>query len=326
MSEKKLEDRILKYEKSLEGAVSLDVAVLISFYIKSLTHEKNYSNHTLINYYSDLTAFFIFQCHHHGKQVDLEEISELTPGELRAFFARRLQGGTSQRSNARILSSLKSFYKYLNKAKGLRNTAIESFRSMRYPSSLPRPLSEEDAHIIIDTPLAENKESWLNARDQALFCLLYGCGLRLSEALGLRIAPFTEDPTILRVQGKGKKERIVPLIPEVFGKIKLYLDCHPQRINPNAFLFLGFRGDPLSPTVARRQMQRFRRMLGLPETATPHALRHSFATHLLANGGDLRMIQELLGHQSVSTTQKYLEVEKTRLLNVYAKAHPRNKK
>ncbi len=326
MSEKNLDEKITGYLTALEGTVVQGILDLISLYMKELRHEKNYSPHTVINYYSDLTSFFSFLNQYFEKSIDLNELAMLDSLTLRAFFASRLQSGASQRSNARVLSSLKGFYKFLRKEKEITNKAVESFRSMRYAASLPRPLSEEDARCVVESSPLENKEPWLNARDQALFSILYGCGLRLSEALNLKIHTVKGNPNTLRIQGKGKKERLVPLLPEVLEKISLYLNYHPQKSDPDSFLFLGARGAPLSPTIARRQMQRIRQLLGLSDTSTPHALRHSYATHLLANGGDLRLIQELLGHQSLSTTQKYLEVEKTRLLDVYAKAHPRNKK
>lgn len=326
MSEKSLDEKIAGYLTVLERAAAKDVLNLASLYMKGLRHEKNYSPHTIINYYSDLASFLGFLNGYFEKIIDFNDLSNLESRTLRAFFASRLQNGASQRSNARVLSSLKGFYKFLRKEKEITNKAVESFRSMRYKASLPRPLSEEDARCVVESSPLENKEPWLDARDQALFSILYGCGLRLSEALALKVGPFKENTNILRIQGKGKKERFVPLLPEVLEKISHYLEAHPYRSDPDAFLFLGVRREPLSPTVARRQMQRLRQLLGLSDTSTPHALRHSYATHLLANGGDLRLIQELLGHQSLSTTQKYLEVEKTHLLDVYAKAHPRNKK
>jgi integrase/recombinase XerC len=285
--------------------------------------EKSSSSHTLLNYFQDLKIFFSFLQGHLEKKIDLEDLKSITTQDFRAFLSFRLNQSVSHRSNKRTVSALKSFFRFLQKRFDIENMALASLQLSRTKASLPRPLAVEQAKELTETSLVENKEEWLNLRDQALFSLLYGCGLRLSEALNLKVIDLEGAPSLLKIKGKGKKERMVPLLPLVLDRLKNYLAHHPSFGDTDAPLFIGLRGEGLNPGVAQRQMRRLRLQLNLPESATPHSLRHSFATHLLASTGDLRAIQDLLGHNSLSTTQKYTAVELKNLTAIYKKTHPR---
>jgi len=228
----------------------------------------------------------------------------------------------SARSLARSLSAVKSFYRWLAEREGFDATAPLSTRSPKFQNKLPRPLAKDAARAMIDTVELQSSEDWVAARDVAVVTLLYGCGLRISEALGLTGAdiPF---PDTLRIKGKGGKERIVPVLPAAQAAVNHYVRLCPFQSEANQALFRGLRGGALNPRLIAKVMEQARLQLGLPATATPHAMRHSFATHLLSAGGDLRAIQELLGHASLSTTQAYTAVDTARLMEVYEKAHPR---
>ncbi len=287
-----------------------------------LAEERRASPHTVEAYSRDLATFVAFLAEHLGGAPDLEALESLRPADLRAFLARRTRDGLARSSTARALSVVRGFFRYCERNGLARASAAHAVRTPRLPRAIPKPLSVEDAAEAIDKVGALSEVPWLAARDAAILTLLYGCGLRIGEALGLkrRDAPLGET---LRVVGKGRKERLVPVLPVVRAALADYLAACPYDPGPDGPLFLGARGKALDPAIVQRQMRMLRVWLGLPETATPHALRHSFATHLLAAGGDLRAIQELLGHASLSTTQRYTEVETDQLIAVYERAHPR---
>ena len=289
-----------------------------------LAEEKRASAHTLDGYGRDLAAFLGFLQHHRGGEPRLEDLADLTPADFRAFLAQRNGDGLARSSMARAMSSLRGFFRFLDQTDRLRNPAIQAVRSPRPPRSLPKPLAAQEAMETLASAPSLQDQPWLAARDLALFTLLYGCGLRLGEALGLTVA---EAPLgdVVRITGKGQKQRMVPVLPVVRQAIADYLRLRPPATESRAPLFIGARGQSLNPGVVQRQMRRLRALLGLADTATPHALRHSFATHLLSAGGDLRTIQELLGHASLSTTQRYTDVDAGRLAATYRAAHPRAK-
>lgn len=287
-----------------------------------LSAERRASPHTVAAYGRDLAAFFTFLTPYRGGIPALPDLADLQPADFRAWLAQRTQDGLSRPSIARALSTLRGFFKFLERTGRVENAALKTLRSPRLPKQVPRPLTESDAVETLSTAAELQEEPWLAARDVALFSLLYGCGLRLGEALSLRVADRPHGDT-LRVMGKGSKERIVPVLPLVRDAIAAYLARRPDGSPDDSALFIGARGGDLNPGVVQRQMRRLRALLGLGERATPHALRHSFATHLLSNGGDLRTIQELLGHTTLATTQRYTQVDTGQLTRVYQSAHPR---
>jgi integrase/recombinase XerC len=232
--------------------------------------------------------------------------------------------GLGAKSMARALSSVRNFFRYLAKREALKNPNITEIRTPKIPKSIPRPLTTEGAGQVLENISSDQKEEWVRARDVALVTLLYGCGLRISEALSLNIIDIPRDETFV-IKGKRQKERVVPVLPIVVEAIEDYLHLCPHDLEDDDPLFVGIRGARLNPRVLQKAMENVRRALGLPESATPHALRHSFATHLLSAGGDLRTIQELLGHASLSTTQHYTDVDSEALLKVFENAHPRAK-
>lgn len=287
-----------------------------------LTNERRASAHTLDGYGRDLSAFLSFLSDHLGGAPRLADLAILRPADFRSFLAKRSTDGLGRTSMARTMSSLRSFFRYLDRNQSLHNPSIRTIRSPRPPRGLPKPLATDEALEAINTAAELQDEPWMAARDTALLTLLYGCGLRLGEALALNRSTAPRGD-VMMITGKGQKQRLVPLLPTVVEAVESYLAQCPYRGGPNAPLFVGARGKRLNPGVVQRQMRRLRVLLGLPETATPHALRHSFATHLLSGGGDLRTIQELLGHASLSTTQRYTEVDAGKLAAVYRDAHPR---
>ncbi|PKQ08927.1 MAG: recombinase XerC [Alphaproteobacteria bacterium HGW-Alphaproteobacteria-12] len=289
-----------------------------------LIGERRMSDATLINYHRDLTRFFEFLTGHLGGPATLGDLAALELRDVRAFVSHRRNDGLQSRSLARMLSSVRSFFRFLDRSKVLSNTAVMALRSPKRPQSLPKPLTVKGAATLIGESQIAGGAPWKGARDAAVMTLLYGCGLRISEALGLNrgAAPLKET---LRITGKGNKERIVPVLPVAHDAVERYLTLCPYGLSKDDPLFVGTRGKRLGQRQVREAMIRLRQRLGLPETATPHALRHSFATHLLAGGGDLRTIQELLGHASLSTTQIYTQVDAARLLDVYDKAKRRGK-
>lgn len=294
-------------------------------WLASLAGERRLSALTVDAYERDTRQFLQFLTGHCGGPPGIADIADLRPADLRAFLASRRNDGAGARTLGRGLAGVRSFLRFLER-RGLVNAAgAAAMRAPRQPKSLPKPLTAVDAQRVVaqDEQLAE--EPWIAARDAAVLTLLYGCGLRISEALGLTPDDFAGGATthMLRVTGKGGKTRLVPVLPAAARSVAAYRRLCPYHLDAERPLFRGARGGPLNPAIVQRAMQRLRGALNLPETATPHALRHSFATHLLGKGGDLRTIQELLGHASLSTTQVYTGVDTARLLEIYDSAHPR---
>ncbi|WP_037429646.1 tyrosine recombinase XerC [Sinorhizobium fredii] len=291
-------------------------------WLASLAEERRLSGKTVEAYERDTRQFLTFLTGHLAGPPRLADIRTLRSADLRGFLAQRRKAGAGARTLGRGLAGLRSFLRYLEK-NGLANAAgAGAVRSPKQPKSLPKPLTDRDALKVVtaDAQLAE--EPWIAARNAAVLTLLYGCGLRISEALALTPGDFSGAAS-LRITGKGDKTRIVPLIAAAAEAVATYRKLCPYHIGPGEPLFRGARGAKLQPAIIQREMQKLRSALGLPDSATPHALRHSFATHLLAGGGDLRTIQELLGHASLSTTQVYTGVDSARLLEIYDRAHPR---
>jgi len=303
------------------------IAEEAALWLRYLAGERRASRHTVEAYGRDLASFLGFLAQHTGERPDAAALKSLQPADLRAFMAKRRRDGLESRSLLRALAAVRNFLRFIEK-KGLARTDVfGAVRPPKRPHSLPKALTVPDARDVVDPEqrAGEAREPWVIARDAAVLALLYGAGLRISEALsiGSAAAPVgaADRVTIL---GKGGKSRTVPVISPVRSAIEAYLALCPYDLAGGP-LFVGARGGPLSPRIIQLAVQRLRGALGLPESATPHALRHSFATHLLGRGGDLRTIQELLGHASLSTTQIYTAVDKTRLLDAYRSAHPRAK-
>ena len=303
-----------------------DLADAAAAWAAHLEHERGLADLTLESYARDLAQFTAFLAHHLGHPPCLGDLKHIEPRTIRAFMAARRKVGTASRSLARQLSALRMFHRYLEREGLIESRAFLTISSPKIPHSVPKPLTVEKAlAVVADQPFADL--DWIAARDIAVLTLLYGAGLRISEALGLTVkdAP-TGDRDVLRVTGKGAKERMVPVLPVTRQAVARYMQLCPYPLDGGEPLFLGAKGGPLSPRIIQLLMEKLREVLGLPDTATPHALRHSFATHLLGSGADLRQIQELLGHASLSTTQVYTEVDRARLLQVYDMAHPRSAK
>ncbi len=293
-------------------------------WLEHLAHERRASPRTLEAYGFAAGRYIAFLEQHRGETITVDVLSKLTAGEVRAWLAHLRQGDKplSPRSLSQALSAIRTFHRFLDVRLGAPNAAIALVRGPRVVPGAPRPVSEDQARGLIAEPaLDPDREDWESARDEAVLTLLYGCGLRISEALSLKRsdAPL---PDSLRILGKGSKTRIVPVLPAVREAIDAYLADVPFVLAPGEPLFRAKRGGPLSPRHVQATVQNLRSRLGLPDSATPHALRHSFATHLLGAGADLRSIQELLGHASLSTTQRYTQVDAAALLGAYAKAHP----
>jgi integrase/recombinase XerC len=300
-----------------------DVRAALAAWLDHMTHERGLAANTVEAYERDLRQLLAWLTLSLGHPPALADIARLDARQLRAFLASRRQGKVGSRSLARSLSGLGAFFRWLEAEDEVRNSAILQVARPKVGHSIPRPLSIEKAAQVVDGGMAADLD-WIVARDMAVLLLLYGSGLRISEALGIarRDAP-TESRETLRVVGKGGKERLVPVLPVTQAAVSRYLALCPYPLAPDGPLFLGAKGGPLRARIVQLLMVGLRAALGLPDTATPHALRHSFATHLLSAGADLRQIQELLGHASLSTTQVYTEVDRERLLAVYDRAHPR---
>lgn len=299
------------------------LTILRQNWLAAIADERRLAAKTVEAYERDTRQFLTFLTAHIGGPAKLSDIAALRPADLRSFLASRRNDGAGARTLGRGLAGIRSLLRYLEK-KGLANaTGARATRSPKQPRSLPKPLAAAQAInvVSIDAQLAE--EPWIATRNAALLTLLYGSGLRISEALGLTPADLPKGVATLRINGKGGKTRIVPILPAAVEAIEAYRKLCPYHLAETEVLFRGAKGGPLNPAIIQREMQKLRSALDLPETATPHALRHSFATHLLASGGDLRSIQELLGHASLSTTQIYTAVDTTRLLDIYDRAHPR---
>ncbi len=291
-------------------------------YLDGLSNERGYAGNTVAAYERDLAGFYSFVREHVGGEVVRETLAALKASDFRSFLAKRRNEGLSNVSIGRTLSSLRGFFRYLERNNVLTNQAVHSIKRPKLPHSVPKPLAPDAAQATLSSVDADDGAPWVLARDTAVLTLLYGCGLRISEALGLRWgdAPLGK---ALRVVGKGNKERVVPVLPIVAEAVEAYRKLCPFAPAPETPLFVGVRGRALNPGVVQRRMRTLRATLGLPDSATPHALRHSFATHLLAGGADLRSIQELLGHASLSTTQRYTDVDTDHLRRIYDQAHPR---
>jgi len=293
----------------------------IALWMRELGSVKRLAPNTLDAYGRDLSQFMSFLAGHMGGPISLEALQELRGADIRAFMARRREESLGSRSLARVLSALKSFFAFLEREGVLTTEALNAVRTPKIPRSLPKALTVIEAKKTIAATDELEDRPWVAARDMAVISLCYGAGLRISEALALTKGDLESD--VLRVTGKGGKIRMVPLIAPVRQAIEQYLKLSPFKLWPEDPLFRGVRGGVLSPRLIQMRMQQLRSALGFPPSATPHALRHSFATHLLGKGGDLRAIQELLGHASLSTTQIYTAVDTEHLLESYTKAHPR---
>ncbi|MEO9574978.1 MAG: tyrosine recombinase XerC [Tateyamaria sp.] len=283
---------------------------------------KGAAQNTTVAYGRDVTEFLAFMTEHSGQTQGLGALARINTQDMRAWMARTRSGGVGPRSLARKLSAVKAFYKWLSIREGFEPTAVLSTRAPKFTKKLPRPVSEEAARDLLDIASLQSDKPWVGLRDTAVLTLLWGCGLRISEALGLsgRDAPL---PDVMRITGKGGKERIVPVIDAARRAVDAYVAACPYDLDTEGPLFRAIRGGALAPRAIQKVMAQGRMQLGLPASATPHAMRHSFATHLLNAGGDLRAIQELLGHASLSTTQAYTAVDTVRLMDVYARAHPK---
>ncbi len=276
------------------------------------------SGKTIAAYRRDVSGFLGFLTGYKGGDVGLRTLAGLNVTDMRAWMAHERGRGLSSRSLARALSAVKGFYGWLHEAEGVDNPAVATMRGPKVKPRLPRPVAAGEAREMLAR--VEHKEAWVAARDTAVLLLLYGCGMRVSEALRLERAQAPL-PEVLRIIGKGGKERLLPVLPVARDAVEAYLKACPYDLTGGP-LFVGLRGKRLGARMVQKQMEALRRQLGLPATATPHALRHSFATHLLEAGGDLRTIQALLGHASLSTTQVYTSLDQTRLMEVYEQSHP----
>ncbi|GJL96511.1 MAG: tyrosine recombinase XerC [Hyphobacterium sp.] len=305
-------------ERDLDSSVDAALRDWLDY----LAGEKRYSPKTLESYGRDVSTFLDFQAAHLGTRLTLGALASLRAVDFRAWLADRRRDGVSSRSLARFLSSVRSFYRYLEQRRGIACAAIGLVESPKIPRSLPKPVSVDAARDMISETGARDKPGWIAARDEAVLLLLYGCGLRISEALAITVAdlPLSD---VMRVTGKGQKTRLVPVLPAVRDAMARYIGLCPFDPEPGDPVFRAVRGGVLGARAIQELVVNLRSRLGLPASATPHALRHSFATHLLAGGGDLRTIQELLGHANLSTTQGYAAVEGAHLAAVHAAAHPR---
>ncbi|MBN9022251.1 MAG: tyrosine recombinase XerC [Rhizobiales bacterium] len=301
-----------------------DLLKAVERWRRHLGSERRLADKTLEAYSRDVEQFLRFLTGHLGGPPRVADMAALRVGDIRAFLAARREDGAGSRTVARGIAGVRSLIRFLERDGDVNGAAFRAIRPPRQKRTLPRPLTPEAALRVADRAESLDEEPWIAARNAAVFALLYGCGLRISEALGLdRSEAPRSAGDALRVTGKGGKQRIVPVLPVVVAAIAEYLKHCPWQPGPDGPLFVGAEGGRLNPRIVQRAMEGLRSALGLPPTATPHALRHSFATHLLANGGDLRAIQELLGHASLSTTQVYTEVDTERLMAAYNAAHPR---
>lgn len=302
--------------------LDLPLTEAVAVFLDHLSGERRLSDRTVDAYGRDLAGFGDFLALHLGRIVRLGELGLLTTSDFRAYLAGRRRDGVSARSLARSLSAIRTFFAYAQRRWSLENEALKLVEAPRTGRPKPKPVSETAARELLDAAGEGDREDWIEARDTAVLSLLYGCGLRISEALSLtgRDLPLGE---ALRVTGKGDKVRIVPVLPAVREAVTAYARACPYVVERDEPVFRGARGGVLGARAIQKRMTELRSALGLPSTATPHALRHAFATHLLAHGGDLRAIQELLGHSNLSTTQIYAEVETSRLVATFEQAHPR---
>ena len=304
------------------GAISAAQRAALAEWLTHLKALDGAAVNTVTAYAADVARYLGFLADHRGGTEGISAVLNVPQTDLRAWMAYERARGLGPRSLARALSAVKGFTGWLAEREGVDATTVLSARGPKFRRKLPRPLSIDGARDMIDMVETQAREDWIAARDAAVVTLLYGCGLRISEALGLTGAAYPL-PDVLRITGKGEKTRLVPVIPAARDAVTRYAALAPFDLTPSAPLFRGARGGALNPRLIAKAMETARLQLGLPATATPHAMRHSFATHLLSAGGDLRAIQELLGHASLSTTQAYTAVDAARLMEVYEKAHPR---
>jgi integrase/recombinase XerC len=301
---------------------SAGTLALLADWLGQLEAARGASPRTLTAYRRDVTGYLGFLARHRGEPVGPAALGRVATTDMRAWMAAERDRGLAARSLARALSAVRSFHAWLAEARGIEAPAVIATRGPRLKKRLPRPVSADAARSLIDTVELQSLQGWMAARDVAVVTLLYGCGLRISEALGLTQgdAPLGD---MLRIRGKGGRERLVPVLPVAASAVETYRRLCPFAPQASAPLFLGARGGPLNPRLVQKAVAAARHQLGLPASATPHALRHSFATHLLEAGGDLRTIQELLGHASLATTEVYTGVDQVRLMESYMAAHPR---
>ena len=305
-----------------ESTTSEKLRQIIQKWQEYLVSEKRLSVLTADSYLEDLKEFFTFLLDYSGNEADLKDLEDLKISDFRAFLAWRAEQKISKASIARGVSALKNFFRFLMREGVVENKAIMAVRSARPNKMLPHPLSAEQAQKFLKQAQKIQKDRWQGLRDVALFTLMYGAGLRIAEALSLNVKDVPLNQEAMIITGKGNKQRLIPLLPKVRESIQKYLQVHPCP-TPDAPLFVGVRGDRINPGVVQRTVRKIRYAMNLPDTVTPHALRHSFATHLLQGGGDLRSVQELLGHSSLSATQRYTEITLQDLDRVYNRAHPR---
>ena len=294
---------------------------LVDEWIKFTVSFKQLSKNTIISYEYDIVYFLTFIERHLGGPISLKALDSLTLTDFRAWLADKKRVGSSTSTLIRCISSVKGFFDWLNEKKGLSNIYIHSLHVPRKEKKLPRPIAEDSLTQLLSS-ISDEEKNWVTKRNLAVIALLYGCGLRISEALNLQrnVYPFGD---FIKVKGKGGKSRIIPMIPFVKKTIAEYVEACPFHKHKKDYLFLGTRGNQLSPRIIQKEVQRVRHSLGLPSSATPHALRHSFATHILASGGDLRTLQDLLGHSSLSSTQIYTAVDQEKIMRVYRQTHPK---
>ena len=309
-------------EKLIRFIAEADLLAALEDWRRWLVTERRTSVHTVDAYCRDVASFLEFIRDHRGKTADLATLANLAPADFRSWLAARLGAGLSRTSLTRAMSALRNLFRFLDRTQGIDNQALAAVKAPKPPKSVPKSLSADAALALLRRAVEIAPEPWVGARDVAILTMLYGCGLRINEALRLNQEDAPASDTMV-IMGKGNKERVVPVLPIVIDAVRTYCDACPYSIDTGNPLFYGTRGSRLNPGIVQRTMRDLRADLGLPETTTPHALRHSFATHLLAGGGDLRTIQELLGHASLSTTQRYTDVDTQTLIDVYDRAHPR---
>ena len=311
---------------AIERSARPDLAAAVARWRRWLADERRASAHTLDAYGRDLAGFLGFLAEHLGGQPGLADLGALRTADFRSWLARRAGDGLSAASRARALSVVRGFFRFLDREGLAHNPALAALRTPKQQRPAPRPLTVDQARAAIEAVGELGSTPWIGKRDRALIALLYGAGLRIGEALGLdrgALPSAGRGDAAIVITGKGDKQRVVPLLAVVRAAIADYLAACPYEVGDDGPLFVGARGGRLNASVVRIEPSQARALLGLPHTATPHALRHSFATHLLSGGGDLRTIQELLGHASLSTTQRYTEVDAESLLRVYDAAHPK---
>ena len=305
----------------MSGEIIFDKEVkdFIEDFLFYLLSQKRCSNHTITSYRNDIFYFFSFLNNESKSPINKRKIESLEIADFRSWLVFRKNNNFSNSSTARAISCLRSFFKFHNRQTTIQNREIENIKTPKINKTLPRAVDKVDIDSITNLIAQFSKEEWLQKRDLALLTLIYGCGLRIAEALSITTSHLDHHNQVIIIDGKGNKQRMVPILPIVWQRINDYLSLLPHKMNSHQPIFLGLRGKKYQPALFEKLVQNIREFLNLPNNITPHSFRHSFATHLLENGGDLRTIQELLGHSSLSTTQKYTKIDKKRLLEVYQK-------